>query len=295
MGLVTVEDSDSGSGGRTACNVTDVSDFVLTPLMSGFASSATVYRLSTARQLDRERATELTVTVGCHDGGRPPLSAEARFTVSVLDENDHPPRFLQSSYSVNVRENGSVPHMPILRVAAVDADEGPNADVWFSLADTPAARYATIDSETGMIRARDVLDHEVATRVELVVVASDRGVPVARTSSAVVSVSVVDINDESPTFTRSNYSFGTYENQPAGMSIFLYTTFPTLSYRYLKNYSRMDRVCRNCAQYLKCEIVVFRESHNELTSRSLSLAPQLQQLKYCRITRNTSAVASNVY
>jgi len=67
-----------------------------------------------------------------------------------------------------------------------------------------------------MIRARDVLDHEVATRVELVVVASDRGLP-PMTSSAVVSVSVVDINDEAPTFTRSNYSFGTYENQPPGI------------------------------------------------------------------------------
>ena len=69
-----------------------------------------------------------------------------------------------------------------------------------------------------MIRARDVLDHEEATRVELVVLASDRGVPVAKTSSVTVSLSVVDINDEAPTFTRSNYSFGTYENQPPGMS-----------------------------------------------------------------------------
>jgi len=67
-----------------------------------------------------------------------------------------------------------------------------------------------------MIRVRSVLDHEVSTRVELVVLASDRGHPVARTSSVVVSVSVVDVNDEAPTFTRSNYSFGTYENQPPG-------------------------------------------------------------------------------
>jgi len=224
---VTVEDLDSGSGGRTVCNLTDASDLVLTPLMADFASSAPLYRLSTARRLDRERAAQLRVTVACHDGGRPPLSAEETFAVHVLDENDHPPRFLQSSYSVNVRENGSVPHMPILRVAAVDADDGPNADVWFSLADTPAARYATVDPESGMIRARAAFDHEVATRVELVVVASDRGLPVARTSSAVVSVSVVDINDESPTFTRSNYCFGTYENQPLGIFILdLYWIFP---------------------------------------------------------------------
>lgn len=118
---------------------------------------------------------------------------------------------------MNVRENGTVPNLPILRVAATDQDEGQNAQVWFSLADTPSSKYATIDARSGMIRARTAFDHEAATRVELVVVASDRGRPVARTSSAVVSVSVVDVNDEAPTFTRSNFSFGTYENMPAGI------------------------------------------------------------------------------
>jgi len=221
IGLVSVEDSDSGSGGRTTCNLTDgLPYFVLTRFGADFTGgTSTVYRLATGRALDREEAAERSLTVGCHDGGRPPLSSEATFTVRVLDENDHAPRFVHPSYSANVRENGSIPQIPILRVSAVDDDEGPNADVRYSLADTPAARYATIDPASGMISARTVLDHEVATRVELVVVASDRGQPVARSSSAVVSVSVVDINDETPTFTRSNYSFGTYENQPPGIHL----------------------------------------------------------------------------
>jgi len=217
--MIVVEDADSGSGGRTACNLTDGADLALSPMteeVTGGGGSSAAYSLFTARQLDREDRAELTATVACHDGGRPPLSAEATFTVHVLDENDHPPRFLQSAYSVNVRENATVPRQRILRVAATDPDDGPNAQVRFSLADTPSARYATIDPETGMIRARAVLDHEVATHVQLVVIASDRGRPV-RTSSAVVSVSVVDINDELPTFTRSNFSFGTYENQPPGI------------------------------------------------------------------------------
>ena len=136
-----MEDRDSGSGGRTVCNISDGStDLVLSPLTA--SSSASIYRLTTARSLDRERAARLSVTVSCHDGGRPPLSTEEKFSVIVLDQNDHAPRFLQSGgYSVNVRENGSVPQMPILKVKAVDADEGPNADVWYSLSDTPAARY----------------------------------------------------------------------------------------------------------------------------------------------------------
>ena len=208
-----VTDSDSGSGGRTVCSLMDSSDFVLSrsPIVS--PSSAIMYRLTTARQLDREENSQLTVTVGCHDGGRPPLSSEATFTVHILDQNDHSPRFLQSSYTANVRENATVPRLPILRVAAVDADEGQNADIRFSLADT---QFASIDPRSGMIRARSLFDHEAATRVELVVVATDRGQPMPRSSSVAVSISVVDINDETPTFTRFNYSFGIYENQPPG-------------------------------------------------------------------------------
>ena len=214
---MSVDDLDSGSGGRTVCRLTDNSDLVLAPpLIADHTSSASLYRLFTARPLDREQSSELTVTVACHDGGRPPLNAEATFSVRVLDDNDHAPQFSRTSYSVNVPENGTVPHLPILRVAATDADEGRNAEVWFSLADTPAAKYATINSQTGMIRTQAVFDYEVATRVELVVVASDRAL-IPRTSSALVYISVLDVNDEAPTFTRSNYSFATYENQPPGM------------------------------------------------------------------------------
>jgi len=134
VGLVTVKDRDSGSGGRTTCNLTDGrGSFRLSPvlLFAGGAAGAksAVYLVSTARRLDREAAGELAVTVGCHDGGRPPLRSEATFRVSVLDENDNAPRFGRAAYSVNVQENSSVPRLPILRVAATDPDLGRNAEV----------------------------------------------------------------------------------------------------------------------------------------------------------------------
>ena len=140
---MTVEDPDSGSGGRTTCSLTDVSDFTLSSVLlfaGAGSSSSAVYLLSTARPLDREQSSQLTATVRCHDGGRPPLSSHATLPVVVLDENDNAPRFARASYSANVRENGTVPRLPILRVSATDPDDGPNADVWYSLADTPAAR-----------------------------------------------------------------------------------------------------------------------------------------------------------
>jgi len=107
VGLVVVEDSDSGSGGRTTCNLTDggaafrLSAVLAAPPDAG--TTSTLYLLTTARRLDRETAAELAVTVGCHDGGRPPLSADATFNVVVLDENDNAPRFKHSTYTVGSR------------------------------------------------------------------------------------------------------------------------------------------------------------------------------------------------
>jgi len=107
--MVTVEDGDGGSGGRTSCNLTDGRrDFRLSavPELAADGDDGTsVYLVSTARRLDREEqrgtaAGELTLTVACHDGGRPPLSSEASFTVAVLDLNDNAPRFAHSAYSV---------------------------------------------------------------------------------------------------------------------------------------------------------------------------------------------------
>ena len=47
----------------------------------------------TARTLDRESAAEYTVTLLCHDLGRPPLSTSLQLSVTVTDINDNPPVF----------------------------------------------------------------------------------------------------------------------------------------------------------------------------------------------------------
>lgn len=164
VGHVTVDDPDSGDGGMVDCELTDGADLLSMSRLqmptsapspnktgngdvsgAGFPSSSsssksTVYLLTTRRPLDREMQAEHAAAIVCRDRGRlpaGPLSTELPFAVRVVDDNDNPPAFVQSTYSVNVRENGTASPrhpMPILRVRATDHDEGDNAHVTYRLA-----------------------------------------------------------------------------------------------------------------------------------------------------------------
>lgn len=155
VGHLTVDDPDSGDGGVVDCMLTDGGElFALSPMPmptsstpdtdagsdddSTTSSSSTVFQLVTRRPLDREERAEHAVAIECRDRGRQPgpLSSELQFAVRVTDENDNAPTFVQSAYSVNVRENGTVSGqpMPILRVRATDHDTGDNALVSYRLA-----------------------------------------------------------------------------------------------------------------------------------------------------------------
>ena len=78
------------------------------------------------KSLDREETPEYEFTVTAYDGGSPPRSAELRVKVEVTDQNDNQPVFLNETYHVTI-DGKMAPGHVILKVSAVDADEGINA------------------------------------------------------------------------------------------------------------------------------------------------------------------------
>lgn len=51
----------------------------------------------TSRKLDRESLSEYTVTLLCHDLGRPSLSTSVQLDVIVTDVNDNSPLFMSDA------------------------------------------------------------------------------------------------------------------------------------------------------------------------------------------------------
>ena len=90
---------------------------------------------------------------------------------------------------------------------AVDADIGDNAKLVYRLLDNSAnqssefdSRPFAVDPATGVIRATSSVDREVKAVYRFHVTAADLGTPRPLTATVLVTVNVVDVNDEAPQF-----------------------------------------------------------------------------------------------
>lgn len=153
--------------------------------------------------LDREASDSHAFVVTASDEGG--LASECLVRISVLDENDNPPRIVFPASGASVPENSPV-NTPVVKLSAVDRDEGRNAEVDFFLAeeDANSARFS-LGRVDGILRTRMAFDREEEDEFVVRVRAVDHGAP--RLSSEVeVKVKVVDENDNAPVFTLRQHA-----------------------------------------------------------------------------------------
>uniref|UniRef100_A0A5K3F137 Protocadherin-1 n=1 Tax=Mesocestoides corti TaxID=53468 RepID=A0A5K3F137_MESCO len=171
--------------------------------------------------LDRETTPSQLLTVTCMD--RAGNEAKRQIRVHLLDVNDNAPRFVNNShFNFSVAENrepmGSQ-QIWLGRVHAVDPDVGENARVSYHLASDQHhdIRFSAshqqlfrVDADTGDVYAQVSLDRENAPDngvYTMFVLAVDHGTSKQLTGTARVDVSVLDVNDWAPEFTRDIYTF----------------------------------------------------------------------------------------
>ncbi|XP_078703598.1 cadherin EGF LAG seven-pass G-type receptor 2-like [Branchiostoma floridae x Branchiostoma belcheri] len=167
--------------------------------------------------LDRETADIHLIVVQATDEGLPPRSATATVSVHVIDVNDNGPIFTQVHYNVSVTENDD--NKLVLTVAATDADIGTNGRVRYSLI---GADNFTIGELTGDISSTFNFDRESVSYYNFTVLAVDGGDP-PYTSSAEISVTVADVNDNRPVFLGTPYRQKVAEDTPLYTSVFTLT------------------------------------------------------------------------
>jgi hypothetical protein len=165
-----------------------------------------VCRVLGTQAFDREHAENLTIVITCTDKGRPPLTSSTTLNIRVRDVNDHAPVFDTDLYVVTALEN--TVNASIIAVHASDADSGVNAIVKYRIADEqqPISDHFAIDADSGLVSIVKALDYEKLRTAHLAVEAYDGGTPSLSSSTRVI-VHVINANDESPTFSQSNYAF----------------------------------------------------------------------------------------
>ena len=170
-------------------------DIQITNQTDGTLDAAIVLR----NRLDHETQDFYRLVVNAWDGGTPPQQGTLTVDIVVINVNDNNPVFGRDQYEAKVYEN-AIPGSELLRVHAVDSDSGTFGEVVYSLSPLTASSLGhlfRIDSRTGMIYLKDLLDYEQRRFYELVVVASDRGENSLHTS-AKVEIVVLDVNDNAP-------------------------------------------------------------------------------------------------
>ncbi|KAM6075929.1 protocadherin-23 [Chlamydotis macqueenii] len=150
------------------------------------------------RRLDRERAEWHRLLVEAWDGGSPRRRGRLRVRVRVLDENDNAPAFSRTEYRARLREDAP-PGTVVCRLRATDPDLGDNGEVRYAInrRQSDPDGYFAVEERSGILRLRRPLDREARALHRLVVEARDGGAQ-PEVSSALVSVAVLDVNDNRP-------------------------------------------------------------------------------------------------
>ncbi|XP_006269884.2 cadherin-5 [Alligator mississippiensis] len=167
-------------------------------------------------RLDREKKSEYELTALIIDKiTNQRMEAPSTFVIKVHDINDNVPIFVQKVF------NGSVPEMSsvgtsVTKVTAVDADDPTIADhakVIYQVIE--GENYFTVDESGVISTATANLDREAQPTYKILVKAKESLGNTGREASiATVFITLLDINDNFPTFKKGSFHFKVPENTP---------------------------------------------------------------------------------
>ncbi|XP_070846605.1 protocadherin-23 [Chaetodon trifascialis] len=172
--------------------------------------------ITTTSYLDREQQQRFTLRVQARDSSTRPLTGTATVLCSVLDDNDNPPEFMQSSFQISLPEN--LPPGVVHTAQASDPDHGENGTIHYSILGEDYRGLFTINSHTGVVSTTQVLDREERQNYTLTIQARDYG-PTPLSSSTQLQLVLLDQNDNIPAFTRKSYHASISEGLPAGAEV----------------------------------------------------------------------------
>ncbi|XP_016061076.1 PREDICTED: protocadherin gamma-B5 isoform X14 [Miniopterus natalensis] len=187
-----------------------------------FAVSAERGELLVSRRLDREQLC-----------GRKPVCAlelEAvaenpldfyHVSVEIEDINDHPPKFMQDSFDLQISES-TLPGTRYILEAAEDGDTGLNSLQSYKLSLSPSFSLINKEKQDGSkypeLILEKPLDREQQNYHRLILTALDGGDP-PLSGTAELRIQVTDANDNPPVFKQDLYRVSLPENVPPGTTV----------------------------------------------------------------------------
>ncbi|KAG8579549.1 hypothetical protein GDO81_010938 [Engystomops pustulosus] len=190
IALLTAIDLDTGFNGKLVYVISDGSDD------GCFNINMETGELFVSSPLDHESTSSYILNITVYDLGIPQKSSWKILAINVLDVNDNEPKFPSSGYCVRIREDAKIGSV-VVKVKADDIDKEDNGRVRYSLL-TPTDKFS-IDSVTGDIMVKSMLDREQLPKYKLKVEARDQSKKNRQLFSVTdVVITLEDANDNAP-------------------------------------------------------------------------------------------------
>ncbi|XP_066479024.1 protocadherin gamma-A6-like [Tiliqua scincoides] len=181
-----------------------------------FLLNSTTGEITLLGSLDFEASSLYEFEVQAMDGGG--LSARSKVVIFLTDLNDNAPE-LAITFEINSIPEDSPTGTATAILNVQDRDSGVNGEVKCSIpSNLPFQLKKSIDNFYTLATDR-MLDREQVATYNITITATDNGTPPLSTSK-IISLQVLDTNDNPPLFAESAYSSYLIENNPRGASIF---------------------------------------------------------------------------
>ncbi|NXN16071.1 PCDGA protein, partial [Indicator maculatus] len=205
---VTATDADEGVNGHVKYSLKKITE----KASKIFGLDSETGEITLVRSLDFEEGDSYELEVEARDGGE--LFDTAKVVITVTDVNDHEPHILVRSALTEIGEDA--PSGTVVALLHVqDRDAGANGQVRCSLdAGVPFRLEKSFEDYYRVVTTRQ-LDGEEVSEYSVTVRAADGGSP-SLWSSTVLTLRVLDVNDNAPVFSEASYSARLPENNAAG-------------------------------------------------------------------------------
>ncbi|KAM9849566.1 protocadherin alpha-8-like [Aulostomus maculatus] len=218
---VNATDSDEGANGEV---VYSFSNSVSQRLLKIFDMNPATGEITVKGLINYEEKNKYDIEIQASDKGFAPLTTEKSVIIKVVDVNDNAPEIEVTSFASSVPED-SRPGTTVALISVNDLDSGLNGKVLCSVdEDVPFTLSPSLQDKMYSLVTKSALDREKQHGYELTIVARDAGQP-PLSSERTISVVVADVNDNSPEFLLSPYTFYVPEGNDAGASVFSVKAF----------------------------------------------------------------------
>ncbi|XP_051275280.1 protocadherin alpha-13-like isoform X15 [Dicentrarchus labrax] len=218
---VNATDLDDGPNGDV---VYSFSNSVSHRLLNLFDINPSTGEITVKGLIDYEEKDKYEIEIQASDKGLAPLATQKSVIIKIVDVNDNAPEIEVTSFSSSIPED-SRPGTTVALISVNDLDSGLNGKVICGVnEDVPFTLSPSLQDKMYSLVTKSPLDREKQSQYELTITAKDAGQP-PLSSEKTISVVVSDVNDNSPEFLLSPYTFYVTEGNHPGSSVFSVKAF----------------------------------------------------------------------